>query len=73
MEKTTAFGKAIKKRLVDIERPQIWLIKQVSSRTGLYCDRSYMHKIMTGQLSTPKIIQAIREILELPEDETSVK
>jgi len=63
----TPFGKEIKKRLVDIERPQVWLIEQVRERTGLYFDRSYMYKIQTGQLTTPKITQAIREILNLPE------
>jgi hypothetical protein len=65
----TPFGKAIKKRLVDTDHSQAWLIDQVSEVTGLYFDRSYMFKIQTGQLSTPKIVQAIREILELPEQE----
>lgn len=65
----TPFGKTIKKRLVDVDHTQAWLIEQVSKTTGLYFDRSYMFKIQTGQLSTPKIIQAIREILDLPEDQ----
>lgn len=63
----TPFGKEIKKRLVDIGRTQAWLIEQVRGVTGLYFDRSYMYKIQTGQLSTPKIVRAIREILDLPE------
>ncbi len=63
----TPFGKAIKKRLVDIDRTQTWLIEQVRGVTGLYFDRSYMYKIQTGQLATPKIVQAICEILDLPE------
>ncbi len=67
----TPFGKEIKKRLVDIERTQTWLIEQVRGATGLYFDRSYMHKIQTGQLSTPKIVQAIREILDLPNQDTT--
>lgn len=61
----TSFGKEIKKKLVDIDRNQNWLIKQVSVKTGLYFDRSYLHKIMTGQLNTPKIIQAIQEVLNI--------
>lgn len=67
----TPFGKSIKKRLVDMERTQAWLIEQVRVLTGLYFDRSYMHKIQTGQLSTPKIVQAIREILDLPDADPS--
>ena len=62
---TTDFGKAIMKRLVDLEKQQQWLIEEVASRTGLYVDSSYLFKIKTGQLATPKIIAAICEILEI--------
>lgn len=65
---TTDFGKEVKKRLVDLEKTQAWLINEVSAKTGLFFDSSYMHKIITGKKATPKIVQAIREILELPED-----
>lgn len=65
----TPFGKEIKKRLVDIGQNQTWLILRVAERTGLYFDHSYMYKIQTGQLATPKIVQAIREILDLTEPE----
>lgn len=65
----TPFGKAIKKRLVDMDRTQAWLIERVKELTGLYFDRSYMHKIQTGQLATPKIVQAIRDVLDLPEQD----
>lgn len=61
------FGKEIKKRLIDLEKTQAWLIEQVGETTGLYFDGSYMYKIQTGQLSTPKVVQAIREILDLPD------
>ena len=65
----TPFGKEVKKRLVDLDRNQSWLIEQVTKRTGLYFDSSYMSKIMKGQLCTPKIIKAIREILDMPADD----
>ena len=67
----TPFGKKIKKRLIDIDRNQNWLIEQVTAKTGLYFDSSYMYKIMTGQLNTPGIIKAIREILDIHDVETS--
>lgn len=60
----TPFGKEIKKWLVDNDRDQNWLIDQVSTLTGLYFDRSYLHKIMTGKLNTPSIVNAIHCILE---------
>lgn len=63
----TPLGKEIKKRLVDADRDQNWLIKQVADTTGLYFDRSYLHKIMTGKLNTPGIVLAIRKILDIPD------
>lgn len=67
MTQFTAFGKEIKKKLVDIDRKQVWLIEQVKNKTGLYFDDSYLYKIQTGRIATPKIVAAIREILDLPE------
>lgn len=67
----TPFGKCIKRRLLDIDRDQNWLIDQVAQKTNLYFDRSYLHKIMTGRLSTPGIMQAICEILGI--DQTEVE
>lgn len=67
MEKSTfaPFGKTIKKKLIDLDCDQNWLINQVREKTGLYFDRSYLHKVMTGKLNTPKIVQAIKEILDI--------
>ena len=61
----TPFGKAIKRKLLDIDRDQNWLIARVSEETGLYFDRSYLHKILTGRLNTPGVVKAICNILEL--------
>jgi len=65
MAQLTAFGKEIKKKLVDIERTQDWLIAQVKDKTGLYFDSGYLYKIMTGERNAPNIVTAIRQILEL--------
>lgn len=67
------FGKIVKKRLVEIEQKQEWLIREVNKQTGLYFDTSYLHKILTGQNTNPKITAAIREILDIPEDDSSNK
>ena len=63
----TPLGKEIKKRLVDLDRNQVWLIERVRQQTGLYFDGSYLHKIMSGKLDAPKVVQAIREILNIPD------
>lgn len=69
MAQLTVFGKEVKKRLVDMDQRQVWLIDQVREKTGLYFDDSYLGKILSGRLSTPKIVQAIREILDLPDQD----
>lgn len=64
----TDFGKEIKKRLVDMDQSQAWLLDMVSARTGLYFDGSYLYKVMTGQLNTPKIVEAICDILGISKE-----
>ena len=63
----TQFGKDIETRLIALGESHEWLIERVSAATGLYFDRSYLNKIKVGQLNTPKVIQAIREILDIPD------
>jgi hypothetical protein len=46
-------------------KEQKWLEEAVSEITGLYVDSGYMYKILTGQRNAPKIVSAIREILNL--------
>ncbi len=65
MVQMTEFGKEISKKLIDLGKPQNWLIAQVKEKTGLYFDSSYLYKIKTGQIATPSVVQAIREILGL--------
>lgn len=67
MAQLTVFGKGVKKRLIDIDRNQLWLEREVAARTGMYVDNGYMYKILTGKRAAPKIVQAIREILNLPD------
>jgi len=62
------FGKKLKKRLVDIDKTQTWLISEITKKTGLYMDSSYLHRILTGQNYPTKIISAICEILDITTD-----
>lgn len=61
-------GREINHALVDVNQPKEWLIKQVRIDTGRYFDRSYLHKIQTGELATPGMVASIRKILALPND-----
>ena len=63
--KFTDFGLSVKTKLLRMGKEQKWLMEAISEKTGLYVDSGYMHKILTGKRNPPKIIAAIREILEV--------
>ncbi|MEA5134621.1 MAG: XRE family transcriptional regulator [Candidatus Fimivivens sp.] len=63
------YGKDIKKRLVDIDKPQVWLIDQVHKDTGLYFDDSYLYKVMVGKNNNPKIKASIDKLLNMAGEE----
>ena len=65
MDTLTEFGKQVKIKLIQMDKPQKWLNEEVVKRTGLYFDDSYLHRIVTGKNSNPKIVSAIKEILEI--------
>lgn len=65
-KKLCQFGKEINHALVEMNQTQEWLIGKVREDTGLYFDRSYIHKIKIGELATPGIVASIRKILNLP-------
>ena len=62
----TAFGKAVKKRLIDLDKSCGWLCERVRAKTGRYFDDSYLSKICTGSYASPKMVAAIAEILDIP-------
>ena len=63
----TPYGKEVKKRLIDLNRTQAWLIEQGKESTGQYCDSSLIYKLSTGQLNVPKIREAINRALGMEE------
>ncbi len=65
--KFSDFGLAVKTELLRQGKGQKWLEEKVTEATGLYVDSGYMYKILTGQRSAPKVVAAIREILEMGE------
>lgn len=65
----TDFGKVVKKKLIDMDQRQKWLIERVQESTGLFLDVSYFQKIMRGERHPQKIVDAICEILEIDEGE----
>lgn len=65
--KFSDFGLCVKTELLRQGKEQKWLEEAVTEKTGLYVDSGYMYKVLTGQRNAPKIVAAIREILNLQE------
>ena len=65
MAQDKGFAKTVKKALIDREWTFSDLANAVSSKTGLFCDQSYISKILSGSRSPEKIVEAINEILNL--------
>ena len=69
MAQTNEFGKAVKIRLIELDKDQNWLIEQVKERTGDFFDSSYLHRILSGKLpggsraGKPGKAEVIRDIL----------
>ena len=63
----TDFGAAVKKRLVELNESQSWLVQEVHERTGKYFDSAYLQKLMTGKATSAPIVETIREILDIKE------
>lgn len=65
--KLTDFGLCVKTELLRRGMEQKQLEKNITELTGLYVDSSYLSKIFTGQRNAPKVVQAIRDILGIPD------
>ena len=59
----TEYGQAIEIALIQRKKPKKWLIQELQERTGMFVDGSNLNKIMTGKIKSPKITDAIEEIL----------
>ena len=67
LSKFSDFGLCVKTKLLQLGKGQRWLEEAVSQKTGLFVDGGYMYKILTGRRNAPKIVAAIREILDIEE------
>lgn len=70
----TDFAKAVKHRLIDLDKTQEWLMQEIRKRTvsddkpnGMYIDTYYLQKIFRGERQAKKIVSVICEILEIEE------
>lgn len=60
------FGKKVRIRLIELNKPQAWLIEEVQRRTGKYFDSSYFYKLSTGGAQSKPMERVILNILGMP-------
>jgi len=60
--------KAVKHRLIDMGMTQRQLCEEITAQTGRYCDNATIKRVLDGKTKRSPIIEAIREILDLPEE-----
>ncbi|TQI68968.1 XRE family transcriptional regulator [Clostridium sp. KNHs216] len=63
----TPFGMEVKTKLLSIGQTQEWLIAQAKECTGMYVDSSNLYKLMTGQLHSKRLENAVRDVLKISE------
>ena len=63
-----SFKLAVKHRLIDIGMTNKQLCAEVTAKTGRYCDYATLKRVLDGTTKRSPIIEAIREILDLPEE-----
>lgn len=73
LSKYTDFGLCVKTKLLQIGRDQKWLEEAVTEKTGLFMDGGYMYKILVGRRNAPKVVEAIKEILEIKDAEEKMR
>ena len=71
MAKYTVFGLAVKNKLLELPNTQAWLASEVSAKSGLKVDSAYLSKILTGKRSSPRVRQAVCDLLGLSDAPTA--
>ena len=71
MANITDFGIEAKTKLLKHPlKTQEALAEEVNARTGRSVDGAYISNIFAGRRNDPKVVQAIREILDIPDAPT---
>ena len=66
--KLTDYGKCIKKKLLDMDKSQEWLISEVNKKSPITLTSSYLNRIMIGKVINSTAIPIINEVLEIEQE-----
>ena len=71
--KFTEYGKSIKRRILELDRTQAWLIDEVNKRANITMTSSYLNRIMIGKVAKSSAIPIINEILGIESEERAAE
>lgn len=63
----TDFEKSVRIALILRDKRFGWLCAEVAKETGMFCDASRLLKVISGKQSSPRIYNAVKEILGIRE------
>lgn len=64
----TEYGRIVKKRLIEMDKSQVWLMEEIQKRRHGFMDSSYLSKILSGNRKAENIRCIINDILDIKED-----
>ena len=71
--KFSEYGKEIKKRLLDLDETQAWLIDRVNEVADITLTSSYLNRIMTGKVAKSSAVPIINKILGIESNDRTVE
>ena len=66
----TDFGKAVRKRQIDMNISQVELADMVRKETGKYMSTQYLQNILSGTRNCPAAVHALKKILHIGMDDS---
>ena len=64
-------GKAVKIRLLEMNKKQSWLIDELQSKLpDMYIDSSVLFRILCGEIKGGRVVDTVKNILDIKEDNT---
>ena len=64
----SSFGKSVTHRLIDLDKTNDWLIREIKARSESYMDSSFLARLMSGRATSAPKMKLIDKILTEEEE-----
>lgn len=59
----TAYGREIRKQLIDMGKSEGWLVGEIKERTDKFIDQRYLSAVLNGKRQCRWMVREINEVL----------